>query len=131
MKDGLIRNIAKHITLSDSELAEFTDLFQSKFFKKKEFLLKEGELCTFEAFVTKGLLRVYHVDRNDSEQALYFAAEDWWISDIDSFTNEKPSDLNIEVIEDSDILLISKADKEYAYKAGCDSKLRSVSLSLR
>src|SRR5581483_9281852 len=36
---------------------------------------------------------------------------------IDSFTNEKKSDLFIEALEDSEVLLISKKDKEFAYKS--------------
>ena len=47
---------------------------------------------------------------------LYFAMEDWWITDIDSFTNQAPSQLFIEAIEDSEILFISKRDKEFAYE---------------
>lgn len=78
-------------------------------------MLCEGEVCTFEGFVTKGLFKVYHIDRNGFEQILYFAGEDWWITDIDSFTNEKPSSLFIEALEDSEVLLISKKKKELAY----------------
>jgi CRP-like cAMP-binding protein len=79
-------------------------------------LLREGEICKFEGFVTKGLFRVYHIDKNGFEQILYFAIEDWWITDIDSFTNEIPSQLFIEALEDSELLLISKKDKDFAYE---------------
>jgi CRP-like cAMP-binding protein len=111
----LKKNIQKHITLSDKELKAFCDLFHNKIVKKKTFLLKEGEVCGFEGFVTKGLFRVYHIDQNGFEQILYFAMENWWITDIDSFTNEKPSQLFIEALEDSEVLFINKRDKELAY----------------
>ena len=77
--------------------------------------MREGEVCCFECFVTKGLFRVYHIDQNGFEQILYFAIENWWITDIDSFTNEKPSQLFIEALEDSEVLLITRKDKEFAY----------------
>lgn len=93
----------------------FCNLFQLKQVTKKSFLLKEGEVCKFEGFVTKGIFRVYHIDKNAAEQILYFAMENWWITDIDSFTNERPSQLFIEAVEDSEVLLISKKDKEFAY----------------
>lgn len=96
-------------------MMDFCGLFQKKSIKKKEFLLREGEICKFEGFVTKGLFRVYHIDNNGFEQVLYFAIENWWITDMDSFTNEKPSNLYIEALEDSEVLLISKKDKEFAY----------------
>jgi CRP-like cAMP-binding protein len=112
----LKQNIAKHISLSAKETEQFCKLFKQQSIRKKEFILREGEICKFEAFVTKGLFRVYHIDQNGFEQVLYFAMEDWWITDIDSFTNQKPSRLFIEAIEDSEVLLISKKDKEFAYE---------------
>jgi CRP-like cAMP-binding protein len=111
----LKKNINTHISLSDAEMESFCDLFQHKTIKKKSFLLRGGEVCKFEGFVVKGLFRVYHIDKNGFEQILYFAMEDWWITDIDSFTNGLPSQLYIEALEDSEVLLISKKDKEFAY----------------
>lgn len=109
-------NISQHITLSEDESAQFYNLFQKKIIKKKQFLLREGEICKFEGFVIKGLFKTYHIDSDGIEQILNFATEDWWITDIDSFTNELPSQLNIEALEDSEVLIISKKDKEFAYK---------------
>lgn len=115
MKELLKENILKHISLSQNELEAFVNLFEKKEISKKEFLLREGEVCRFEGFVNKGLLRVYHIDKNGFEQILYFAIENWWITDIDSFTTETPSQLFIEALEDSEVLVISKKDKEFAY----------------
>jgi CRP-like cAMP-binding protein len=115
MKELLKENILKHISLSQDEIEAFVDLFEKKEIRKREFLLREGDVCKFEAFVIKGLFRVYHIDQNGFEQILYFAVENWWITDIDSFCNETPSKLFIESLEDSEILLIAKKEKEYAY----------------
>jgi CRP-like cAMP-binding protein len=115
MKALLKQNIAQHISLSENETEEFCNLFEQKLISKKSFLLREGEICKFEGFVTKGLFRVYHIDKNGFEQILYFAIENWWITDIDSFTTETPSQLFIEALEDSEVLLISKNNKEFAY----------------
>ena len=112
----LQKNIAAHISLSETAMESFCNLVEYKTIKKKSFLLREGEICKFEGFVTKGLFRVYHIDKNGFEQILYFAIEDWWITDIDSFTNEIPSQLFIEALEDSELLLISKKDKDFAYE---------------
>ena len=115
MKALLKQNIAKHISLLENEIEDFCNLFEQKLIPKKNFLLREGEICKFEGFVTKGLFRVYHIDKNGFEQILYFAIENWWITDIDSFTTENPSQLFIEALEDSEVLIISKKDKEFAY----------------
>ena len=115
MKELLIQNILKHIALSNKEIDSFCNLFNENKVMKKQFLLREGDICKFEGFVTKGLFRIYHIDQNGFEQVLYFAQENWWITDMDSFTNEKPSHLYIQALEDSVVLLISKKDKEFAY----------------
>jgi CRP-like cAMP-binding protein len=115
MTELLKYNLSKHIFLSDEELVDFCGLFKNKTIRKKNFLLREGEICKFEGFVTKGLFRVFHIDNNGFEQVLYFAIENWWVTDMDSFTNEKASNLYIEALEDSEVLLISKTDKEFAY----------------
>lgn len=115
MFELLLQNIKTHVAPSNQELEGFCKLFVQRTVKKKHFLLKEGEVCKFEGFVIKGLFRVYHTDTNGFDQVLYFAAENWWITDIDSFTTAKPSQLFIEALEDSEVLLISRGDKEYAY----------------
>lgn len=116
MTELLKQNIGNHISLTDNEMEEFCNLFQRRTIKKKVFLLREREICEFEGFVSKGLFRVYHIDQNGFEQILYFAMENWWVTDIDSFTNERPSQLFIEALEDSEVLLIAKKEKEFAYE---------------
>ncbi|MFD0998092.1 Crp/Fnr family transcriptional regulator [Ohtaekwangia kribbensis] len=116
MFESLKQNIAKHISISDNEIEDFCRLFEIKLIRRKERLLEAGHVCTFEGFVDQGLFRVYHIDANGFEQILYFAAADWWITDIDSFTNEKPSNLYIEALEDSKVYIIKKEKKEYAYE---------------
>jgi CRP-like cAMP-binding protein len=115
MTEFFKKNIAKHIAISETELDMFCDLFEAKKLKKKEFLLREGEVCQFEGFVTKGLFRVFHIDHKGVEHVLNFAIEGWWITDIDSFTNNSASQLFIEALEDSEILLINKPNKEKIY----------------
>ena len=115
MNDLLKQNISSHVDLAEDEKELFCNLFVHKSIKKRSFLLQEGETCKFEGFVIKGLFRVYHIDTNGFENILYFAIENWWVTDIDSFTNSKPSQLYIEALEDSEVLLVSKKDKEFAY----------------
>jgi len=111
----LIENIKKHINLSSSEGDSICEFFKLKTIKKKEFLLTQGTICKFEGFVLKGCFRTFTIDKKGNENTLYFAAKDWWLMDIDSFMNHKPSDLNIQALEDSEVLIISQKDKETLY----------------
>lgn len=113
--DLLRQNVTKHVDLNDEEWLTFHQYFKPKQVKKRAFILKEGEICKFEAFVKKGCFRLYHIDQKGTEHVLYIAVEDWWVGDIDSFTNQVPAKLFIEALEDSEILMISHEDKELLY----------------
>ncbi|WP_106915809.1 Crp/Fnr family transcriptional regulator [Chryseobacterium aurantiacum] len=116
MFDQLYKNINRYIDLSEKEFGEFTSRFQYKSFQKKDVVLKEGDYCLFEGFVLRGCFKVYYLNEAGFEQTLYFAVEGWWITDIDSLINNVPSILNIEALQNSDVLMISKKDKECLYE---------------
>ncbi|SFN36911.1 cAMP-binding domain of CRP or a regulatory subunit of cAMP-dependent protein kinases [Chryseobacterium oleae] len=116
MLDLLLENISRHIHLSDEEFEQFSRPFELRKVKRKEMVLKEGAYCLFEGFVAKGCFKVYYLNEGGSEQTLYFAVKGWWITDIDSLINDVPSILNIEALEDSEVLMISKKDKEMLYE---------------
>ena len=116
MSDLLYKNITRYIPLSNEEFGRFAEPFKLRKYKKKEIVLKEGEYCLFEGFVLSGCFKVYYLNENGTEQTLYFAVEGWWITDIDSLINNVPSTLNIEALEDSEVLMISKKDKEKLYE---------------
>lgn len=116
MTESLKKHIRTYIEISDEKLEKYCSAFRIQKIKKKDFLLKEGDICEAEGFVLSGCFKVFRTDKNADEQILYFGVEDWWISDIDSFINQIPSQLNIQAIEDSEILLISKEDKERLYR---------------
>lgn len=81
-----------------------------KTYKKGEILLKQGEIAKNGYLVKKGCLKSYTVDNVGKEHIMQFAPENWMISDLDSFTNQVPSSVSIETIEDCEISLISKSD---------------------
>lgn len=115
MNELLKQNIKNHINLSEDEINIFNSYFKTKVITTKNYLLKAGEICKYEGFVTKGCFRVFLIDKKGNENVLYFAIKNWWLSDIDSFTNQIPSQLFIQALENSEVLLISKKDKEKCY----------------
>src|ERR1700722_11768775 len=111
MFETIDRFIAKYITLNNEERNFFHSLLRTRKVKKKTFLLQEGEICDFEAFINKGCVRSYYLDKEGVETILLFAVEEWWVSDITSFADRKPSNLFIETIEDSELLILDFAGK--------------------
>ena len=116
MTDLLKQYIKRNSDFSAVELEEFCRYFYPKHLKKREFLLVQNQICKFEGFVLEGCFRIFTTDKKGNENTLYFAAPDWWLMDIDSFMNSTPSNLNIQALEDSTVLLIDKPDKLSLYE---------------
>jgi CRP-like cAMP-binding protein len=111
----ILHNIAKHIALEPAEQGHFLSLLTTKKIKKKQFLLRENDVCRNSAFVALGCLRGYTVDANGFEHILQFAPPDWWIADMYSLISGQPGHLNIDALEDTEVLLLSKKDQEQLY----------------
>ena len=111
----LKEDVTDAINMADADFDLYYNSFQLKTLKKKEFLLRQGEVCRFEGFVTEGCFKVYTYDRYGHEYILYFAIEKWWVVDLDSFLSQTPSFLFIEALEDSKVLLIGREGKEKMY----------------
>jgi CRP-like cAMP-binding protein len=104
--------VLKSVNLSAGELEYFNSMLQYKAIPKKTMLLQAGNICNFEAYVNKGCIREYYIDSNGAEVTLQFAVEDWWVSDITSFQDQKVSNMYIETLEDCELLMLSRESKE-------------------
>lgn len=116
MSEALIKNFEKYIDLSPSEKEQVLSYFDRKILPKKNMLLNEGEICRFEAYFLRGCARMYYTDSNGFDVTVQFALEDWWASDIASFHEQKPSDFNIETLEECEVLLLYLPQKERLLK---------------
>ena len=114
--DLLLSNLSKYISLTTEETEFFTSLLKSKYLAKGEFLLREGDVCKYETFVTKGCLKAYYLDENGFEHIIDFLIEEWWANDLYSLFTQTASKSNIKAIEDTAVLQISKNDLEILYQ---------------
>jgi CRP-like cAMP-binding protein len=115
MYEKIYANINRRIQLTDAEFEHFKTFLHLKTFKKKEFLLKSGEVSKHFAFVLKGGFRTYSIDKTGEEHILQFSLEDWWVNDAYSALTQKPSALHIEALEDSEVYLIDNQELEQLY----------------
>jgi CRP-like cAMP-binding protein len=107
----LIQNLRRHIELSDADCLLFNTALQPKTLKKKEYLLKEHQVADSAAFVIQGCLCSYSVDANGFRHNLQFAPPDWWITDMYSFISGLAGHLNIQALEHSEVLLLSRENQ--------------------
>ena len=112
MYDLLYKKISETISITDEEFDFCKTLFIPKKLRKRQYLLQEGDVNKYTAFVSKGLLRSFTVDDKGGEHILQFAFEGWWMGDLYSFLTQEPSVFNMEALEDCELLLITKPSWE-------------------
>lgn len=78
--------------------------------KKGHLLQKKGELNTKIYIVKSGLLRSYAIDEKGKEHIFMFAPENWVLAD--STPPDQPSELFIDALEDSEIIIIEKGKED-------------------
>ncbi len=112
----LRQNISRYVSLSDDEFEMTESFFAYRKFRKKQYILQEGDICRHETFIMKGCARMYQVGNDGQEHVTQFGIEGWWVGNLYSLTKETPSVINIDCLEDCEVLQISKTalDKMYA-----------------
>ena len=112
----ILNNVSKYIHLDEADKEIFISCLTYKAVKRKQLLLKYGDICKYSTFVTSGCLRGYTVDKHGNEHVLSFAPTDWWIADMYSLISQRPGILTIEALEDTETILLSKANQEKLYR---------------
>jgi CRP-like cAMP-binding protein len=112
MFDILFKHVLEKVELTENDRKKIPSFFEPKMLRKKQFLLQKDEYCRQMAFVSKGAIKSYNLDEKGHEQISLFAWEGWWVSDFRSFICGEKAILSIDAIEDSELLLISKANYE-------------------
>ncbi len=116
MYTNFIKHICKYIDFEENPTEILNKYFKYTTYKKKDFLLKEGQICRSIHFVDKGCLRMFFINQKGSEQITQFAIENWLISDFFSFTDNTSSTYFIQAVENSDVVSIDAFSFELLLK---------------
>lgn len=108
MHEVLIKSIRSRITLSEEEVELIKTKLIPKKARKRQYLLNAGDVCQYLIFVERGLLRSFADDEEGGEHTMQFALEGWWISDMASFFSGDETRYNIEALEESELLQLSR-----------------------
>ena len=112
MYEQLVESLAGKVKLTAKDIELLKPYFIPKKIRKRQYILNAGDACQHITFVEKGMLRSFTVDDEGHEHVVQFAIEGWWISDMGSFLSGKEAIYNIEAIEDSEVLNLSKQAME-------------------
>ncbi|WP_235010155.1 Crp/Fnr family transcriptional regulator [Algoriphagus boritolerans] len=112
----ILSHVQERISLSPDEQQFFCSLLKARQLLPRQYLVQEGEICRFESYVCRGLLRSFYLDREGNDHTLHFAMEDWWISDSASFIRQLPASRHVVALEPSIVLQLDKPSLELLYK---------------
>lgn len=108
--DLILSSINRYTTLRTPEIELITSVLEKKVVKKKDFLIRAGEICRHDYFVNEGCLKVCYANDKGIECVTKFAIENWWAVEIESFLNITPSFFYYQAVEDTELLRISRAN---------------------
>ncbi|MET4080252.1 CRP-like cAMP-binding protein [Pedobacter sp. UYP30] len=109
----IFRNyLLEKIRLSAEELTLIESVVGVVKLKKKQYLMRQGDIWQHIAFVNRGFLKTFAIDSTGKEHIMSFAPENYWTGDRESLTNGTPTRFNIDAIENAEVVLIKKRDFE-------------------
>lgn len=116
MSDLLIKNLTRYVTLSDEEIHVVSSLFTHRKYRRRQYIMQQADIVRYETFILRGLTRTYDVDDKGQEHVIQFGLEDWWVGDLYSFLTGTPTNYNIDCIEDTEVMQITKPNLELLYE---------------
>ncbi len=111
---SLLSQLIQVFKFSDKDCAPLIPLFETVEVKKNEHLFQEGDIAKYVYFIEKGCLRQYYINNNGEERTIYFKVENGWASELVSFLDNTPTELNLQALEDSKLQMINQKNWIFA-----------------
>lgn len=112
-----LKNYIRQLShLTDEEWVAFSSILKKEKLAKRELFLERGKICKTSAFIASGLFKLYTVDTRGNEKIIQFNGESSFLSDCESYIQQKPSGYFIEAMEDCEIIVFSNSGVELLCK---------------
>jgi CRP-like cAMP-binding protein len=109
---SLPQYIKDRVNLTSQEEQEIGPLFKREEFPKGHFLIQEGNICRHIFYVEKGLVRIYRHSDFGKEVTAFFMPENTFVTALDSFYQNKSTNYNFVLLEDSIVYSFKQSDFE-------------------
>lgn len=111
----LLNYINKYINLTADEEAILLSKVVSRNYLKDQYIIQHGDICKTVNFIISGCTKTFYLDQEGQEHIVMFSIEDWWTSDLGSFTAQTPADFNVQCIENTQLIQFTFANLEELY----------------
>ncbi len=111
MTDNLIEQLQKLYPNAELSKPELETYFRLRQLKKNETLLDLHSVCRQYYFVNKGALRIFFL-KDGQEYTSWFAFENYFFTELESYTRSSFSNYCIVAIEETEIIEINRSDMD-------------------
>lgn len=111
----LLDYISEYVSLTEEEQSVLVSKFRLRKFLKGQFVVQNGDVSQYENFVLSGCLKKFYIDDNGEEHVVFFAVENWWMTDLGSFITQTPAELNVQCLENSVLAQIHYNELQQLY----------------
>ncbi len=70
--------------------------------------------CYIEGILEKGDGKYCQINNNGEDRTIYFKTEGGWVSELVSFLDNKPTELNVQALEDGELMIVNQKNWVYA-----------------
>jgi len=94
-------------SVPDEQINAILPLVSRALYKKEEYFSKAGDCPTHIGYIVNGLFRLFYIDIKGREYTKYFNTQNSLVVVYNSILIDQPSNLYIQALEDSEVLLIN------------------------
>ena len=113
--ERLFQYLSSYHPLSCELEQRLTELLKFKRFRKRAFILEEGQICGSIYFIERGLLRCYHL-RDGNQVSNWFMKEGDVAIAVESFFGRIPSYQYIQALEETEVYYITHSELQAVCK---------------
>jgi CRP-like cAMP-binding protein len=107
-----LHQVFDNFEIPSEEMDKLESMLITKTYKKKEFLVVEGNVADKVAFVISGLYRAFYLTESGEEKTIVFRGKGNIISGYNSYLKNEYSKFSIQALEESTVLYITVKDFE-------------------
>jgi CRP-like cAMP-binding protein len=115
MKDNFKKFIKQLIPISNADFEQSMVNFKELKLIKGDYFVKENTVCKHIAFINKGILRTFYLNNKAEDTTSCFCMRNGFSTSYRSFLLQEKSQLAIQALEDTELLVINFQDLQKLY----------------
>lgn len=112
----MLEYIGKYVQLTREEEQLLLSYTLERNYLKGQYIVQQGDVCDTENFVLSGCTRTFYLDAEGNEHIVMFGIENWWTSDMGSFTSRTAATYNVQCLDDTQVIQFRHDDLEFLYQ---------------